>query len=80
MAFEIYRSRQNPLHYVAVVESDVRDMASRVRQSKNLEFLTKVPDDGEPRIAFSAEDAKIRIAKTGFYAFRVTIEIRDSMD
>jgi len=80
MAFEIYRSKQNPLHYVAVVESDVRETASRVRESKNLEFLTKVADDGEPRIAFSADDAKKRIAKTGFYAFRVTIEIRDSMD
>ena len=46
-AFEIYQSKQNPLHYVAIEEGDGRENAEGVRNSQNLQFLTRVPDDGE---------------------------------
>ena len=79
-AFEIYQSKQNPLHYVAVAEGDTRENARGVRTSKNLTFLTRIPDDGEPRIAFDAKEAVSRIERNGFYAFNVTIDIRESAD
>jgi hypothetical protein len=79
-AFEIYQSKQNPLHYVAIVEGDAQENAAGVRNSQNLQFLTRVPDDGEPRIAFDPKEAESRIARCGFYAFNVTIEIRESAD
>jgi hypothetical protein len=79
-AFEIFQSRQNPLHYVAIAEGDDRENAVGVRSSQNLKFLTRVPDDGEPRIAFDPREAESRIARDGFYAFNVTIEIRESAD
>jgi hypothetical protein len=79
-AFEIYQSKQNPLHYVAIEEGDERENARGVRTSQNLQFLTRVPDDGEPRIAFDPKEAVSRIAKCGFYAFNVTITIRESAD
>jgi hypothetical protein len=79
-AFEIYQSKQNPLHYVAIEEGDTRENAEGVRTSQNLQFLTRVPDDGEPRIAFDPREAVSRIAKNGFYAFNVTITIRESAD
>jgi len=75
--FEIYRSKQNPLHYVAVRKGDTGDNAQGVRDSENLEFMLIVPDDGAPRIAFDPEAARERIARNGFYAFAVTIEIRE---
>ena len=79
-AFEIYQSKQNPLHYVAIAEGDGRENAEGVRTSQNLQFLTRVPDDGEPRIAFDPKEAVSRIEKHGFYAFNVTITIRESAD
>ncbi|TCD16031.1 hypothetical protein [Oricola cellulosilytica] len=78
--FEIFRSKQNPLHYVAIVEGDKQENAVGVRTSQNLEFLTRVPDDGEPRIAFDPREAKSRIARNGFHAFAVTIEFREHAD
>lgn len=75
--FEIYRSRQNPCHYVAIEQGDGRENAVGVRESQNLAFLTNVPDDGEPRIAFDPQEARSRIARDGFYAFCVTIQIRE---
>ena len=75
--FEIYRSRHDPHHYVAIAQGDVRDNAQGVRDSQNLAFLTHVADDGEPRIAFDPEQARSRIARDGFYAFAVTIAIRE---
>ena len=75
--FEIYHSRQNRHHYVAVEAGDLRDNANGVRESQNLKFLTNVADDGEPRIAFDPNQARSRIARDGFYAFNVTIEIRE---
>ncbi|MFE0016217.1 hypothetical protein ACFWXH_15310 [Mesorhizobium sp. NPDC059054] len=75
--FEIYHSRHNPHHYVAVEAGDQRENAKGVRDSQNLKFLTNVADDGEPRIAFDPKLARSRIARDGFYAFAVTIEIRE---
>ena len=79
-AFEIYQSKQNPLHYVAVAEGDASENAEGVRRSQNLRFLVRIPDDGTPRIAFDPKEAISRIEKHGFYAFNVTITIRESAD
>lgn len=78
--FEIFRSRQNRHHYVAVRAGDAQPNAQGVRDSRNLEFLLTVPDDGTTRIAFEAEAARERIARNGFYAFAVTIEVRESAE
>ena len=78
--FEIYQSKQNLLHYVAVEEGDERENAKGVRTSQNLKYLTRVPDDGEPRIAFDPKEAVSRIKKNGFYAFNVTITIRETAE
>lgn len=75
--FEIYRSRHNAHHYVAIEQGDGRETACGVRESQNLSFLTNVADDGVPRIAFDPSMAKSRIARDGFYAFAVTIEVRE---
>ncbi len=77
MIFEIYRSKQNPQHYVAIAAGDTQENAVEIRKSPNLAFLTNVPDDGQPRIAFDPMEAKSRIERDGFYAFAVTIEIRE---
>jgi hypothetical protein len=75
--FEIYRSKHNLHHYVAVRQGDTRENAQGVRESQNLSFLTKVADNGEPRIAFDPDAAESRIARDGFYAFAVTVEPRE---
>lgn len=78
--FEIYRSKQNMHHYVAIATNDDCANANGVRESENLEYLTLIPDDSEPRIAFDPDTARTRIQRDGFYAFNVTIEIRESAD
>jgi hypothetical protein len=75
--FEIYRSRHNAQHFVAVSEGDTRENACGVRESRNLDFLTHVTDAGEPRIAFDPGAARRRIARDGFYAFAVTVAPRE---
>lgn len=75
--FEIYRSRHNPHHYVAIDGADTRENAVGIRESQNLAFLTRIADDGEPRIAFDPAQAKERIRQHAFYAFAVTIEVRE---
>ncbi|WP_157014297.1 hypothetical protein [Mesorhizobium xinjiangense] len=75
--FEIYRSKHNPHHYVAVAAGDGQENAQGIRESQNLAFLTHVAVDGDPRIAFDAALAKSRIARDGFYAFEVTTRIRE---
>ena len=75
--FEIYRSRHNAHHFVAVSKDDKCENARGVRESRNLHFLTHVADQGGPRIAFDAGAARSRIARDGFYAFAVTIETRE---
>ena len=74
--FDIYRSRHNPHHYVAVATGDISDNANGVRESRNLAFMLRIADD-EPRIAFDPAQAKERIRRDGFYAFAVTIEVRE---
>jgi hypothetical protein len=78
--FEIYRSRHNAHHYVAIATDDDCANANGVRESENLEYLTLIPDDREPRIAFDPDVARQRIGRDGFYAFTVTIEIREHAD
>jgi hypothetical protein len=78
--FEIYRSKQNMHHYVAIATDDDCANANGVRESENLEYLTLIPDDSEPRIAFDPDTARMRISRDGFYAFNVTIEIREHAD
>jgi hypothetical protein len=75
--FDIYRSLQNPQHYVAIQNGDPSENAQGIRESQNLTFLTRIPDDGSPRIAFDADEARERIRRDGFYAFAVTIEVRE---
>ncbi|WP_034490726.1 hypothetical protein [Afifella pfennigii] len=75
--FEIYRSVNNRHHYVAVHSGDDRPNAEGVRSSENLVYMMTVPDDEQPRIAFDAEMARERIERDGFYAFSVTIEVRE---
>ncbi|MBK1623326.1 hypothetical protein [Afifella marina] len=75
--FEIYRSLQNRDHYVAIRAGDHREEAEGVRNSENLVFLRNIPDDENPRIAFDAEVAREHIDRNGFFAFAVTIEVRD---
>ena len=74
--FEVYRSRHNPHHYVAIDAADTRENAVGIRESQNLAFMLRIADD-EPRIAFDPEQAKERIRRDGFYAFAVTIEVRE---
>lgn len=75
--FEIYRSRQNGHHFVAILAGDRGENAEGVRESENLEYLMEIRDDGGPRIAFDPAAAKARIADHGFYAFAVTVELRE---
>ena len=76
--FEIYRSRQNPSHHVAVRADDDGENARGVRDSENLELLTRVSEEGDPRIAFDADEARERIDRDGFYAFSVTVAVREA--
>jgi len=78
--FEIYRSKQNERHYVAIRADSDHANAAGVRGSDTLAFLTLVADDGEPRIAFDPDEARSRIARDGFYAFVVTVEPREHID
>lgn len=78
--FEIFRSRQNPCHYVAIKEGDERENAKGVRKSPNLDFLTRIGNEGEARIAFNAEEAMSRIDRDAFYAFAVFVEAREGME
>ena len=78
--FEIFRSRHNPTHYVAVLSSDRGENANGVRTSQNLSALTSIPDDGRPHLGFDPSLARATIAEHGFYAFAVTIDPRDGLD
>ena len=78
--FEIYRSTQNENHFVAIRGDSDHDNALGVRQSDNLVFHTRIPDDGMSRIAFDAYEASKRIKRNGFYAFSVKVEARENID
>ena len=78
--FEIFRSKQNPTHYVAILAGDDDANATGVRESQNLSSFTRIPDDGRARIAFDPIAAKAAIGEHGFYAFAVTVEKREHID
>ncbi len=78
--FEIFRSLQNPAHYVAVLDSDSSHNANGVRTSQNLNAYTRIRDDGRAHLGFDPDAAKAAIAEHGFYAFSVIVEPRDGID
>jgi hypothetical protein len=75
--FEIYRSKQNLQHYVAIRADDMREIPKAIRDSRNLTLMTTIADDDARRIAFDGGEAMSRIARDGFYAFAVTIQVRE---
>jgi hypothetical protein len=78
--FEIFRSRHNADHYVAVLDDDRGANAEGVRTSRNLEPLTQIADDGSPHLGFDRSAAKRAIRDHGFYAFDLHAEERDGHD
>jgi hypothetical protein len=77
--FEIFRSRQNDNHYVAVVAGDRRENAEGVRHSRNLAVFTSIADDGTHHLGFDPVAAKAAVQAHGFYAFAVLVEERDGL-
>ena len=78
--FHIYRSKQNPSHFVAVLSNDRSANSEGVRKSKNLSLLMTIPDEGRPQLGFDAVVAKAAIRDRGFHAFALTIEPRDHFE
>jgi hypothetical protein len=78
MAFEIYRSRHNDAHFVAILTSSDSDNAEAIRTSQNLEMAFQIPEDANASIGFDPVKARAAIARHGFYAFAVHIEPRDN--
>ena len=78
--FEIFRSKHNSDHYVAVLVDDGSDNALGVRASENLSHLTRIRDAGEPHLGFDPAAAKRAIRDHGFYAFELHVEERDGHD
>jgi hypothetical protein len=78
--FEIYRSKRNSTHYVAVLIGDDSDNADRVRTSQNLVFETTIADDGKLHLGFDPDAARAAIRDRGFHAFALTVETRDSFE
>ena len=77
--FEIFRSRQNDNHYVAVLVGDRNENAEGVRHSQNLAVFTSIPDDGTRHLGFDPVAAKAAIRDRGFYAFALLVEERDGL-
>ena len=77
--FEIFRSRHNANHYVAVQAADKSTNATRVRTSQNLSIFTSIGDDGTHHLGFDPVAAKAAIKDHGFYAFAVLVEERDGL-
>jgi hypothetical protein len=78
--FEVFRSRQNANHYVAVRVGDKNANATRARTSQNLAVFTSVPDDRTHHLGFDPVAAKAAIADHGFYAFEVAVTPRDGLE
>jgi hypothetical protein len=78
--FEIFRSRHNDTHYVAIFANDFQPNAQGVRDSQNLAAYARIPDDGAIHLAFDPGAAKAAIAEHGFYAFAVTVERREHFE
>jgi hypothetical protein len=77
--FEIFRSKHNPTHYVAVLAGDGNGNATGVRESQNLAAYTSIPDDGTHHLGFDPLAARGAIREHGFYAFAITVEPRDGL-
>jgi hypothetical protein len=77
--FEIFRSKHNANHYVAVRAGDLGENAARIRDSQNLSAFATIPDDGHAHVGFDPDLAKAAIADHGFYAFAVLVEERDGL-
>ena len=78
--FEVFRSRHNRTHYVAILAGDDGSNARGVRESDNLTPFTRIADDGKERIAFDPTAARTAIGEHGFYAFAVTVERREHIE
>jgi hypothetical protein len=78
--FEVFRSKHNQTHYVAVRSGDQAANARGVRESGNLARFTEIADDGKPHLGFDPAAAKAAIAEHGFYAFAVTVERREHFE
>ena len=78
--FEIYRSKHNPTHYVAVLTGDESNNADRVRTSPKLMFATTIAEDGKLHLGFDAHAARAAIRDRGFHAFALTVETRDHFE
>jgi hypothetical protein len=78
--FEIYRSKHNADHYVAVRVGDKSANAVEVRNSQNLALFTSIPDDSTRHLGFDPVAAKAAIRAHGFYAFAVVVEPRDGLE
>ena len=78
--FEIFRSKHNATHYVAILAHDDAANAQGVRESDNLTAFARIPDDGRVRLAFNPAAAQSAIGEHGFYAFAVTVEKREHID
>jgi hypothetical protein len=80
MMFEIYRSKHNPDHYVAIDAKSEDRNAAEVRASQNLAPFSRFVDDGAARLGFDAGHAKASIAEHGFYAFTLAVTPRDHIE
>ena len=78
--FELFRSKQNSEHYVAVLVGDDGENAAGVRASRNLTPLARFVDDALPYLGFDRAAAERAIRDHGFYAFVLHVEERDGHD
>jgi hypothetical protein len=78
MGFEVYRSRHNDTHFVAILTSSNSDNADAIRGSQNLEVAFQIPEDANASLGFDPAKARAAIDEHGFYAFAVHIEPRDN--
>ena len=78
--FEVFQSKHNPDHYVAVLAGDDSENAVGVRTSQNLTPLARITDDSVPHLGFDRTAARRAVGDHGFYAFALYVEERDGHD
>jgi hypothetical protein len=78
--FEIFQSKHNVDHYVAVLAGDDSENAAGVRTSQNLRPLARIADEAVPHLGFNPAAAERAIRDHGFYAFALHVEERDGHD
>ena len=71
---------RDPAVGIAGRADDTRENPKGIRESRNLALMTKIADDDAKRIAFDGGEAMSRIARDGFYAFAVTIQVREGVE